>query len=128
LPSPGAAAGPSWVAAVGQGVGAEAPSGLEAVKDPVAELEPWPAEAARVRKGGAAWKVDRKGWSLGLVGRPSGAATVRVVSAEQEAAVTDLRRWVHQATYWLYAGAAAELRLTLPPGARALAGAGGGAP
>jgi hypothetical protein len=128
LSAPGAAAGASWVAVVGPGVRAEAPAGLAPVKDAAAELGAWPAEAARVRKEGAAWKAVREGWSLRLVGQPAGAATVRLVHAEQEAAVADLRGWVHQATYRLHAGAAAELRLTLPPGARLLAAAVDGAP
>jgi hypothetical protein len=121
--APGATAGPRWVAVLGQGVGAEAPPGLKPVKDVAAELQPWPAEAERVRKEGAAWRLVQDDAVLWLVGRLSGAATVQVLFAEQEAAVTDLRRWVHQATYWLHAGGAADLSVTLPAGARVLVAA-----
>jgi hypothetical protein len=48
---------------------------------------------------------------------------VRVLHAEQQAAVTDLRRWTHQGTYWLHAGSGADLQVTLPPGARLTAAA-----
>jgi hypothetical protein len=123
LSAPAAAAGPRWLAVLGQGVSAEAPPGLKPVKDAAAELRAWPAEAERVRKEGAAWRIIQDGAELRLVVRPSGAATVQVLYAEQEAAVTDLRRWVHQATYWVHAGGAADLALTLPPGARVLAAA-----
>jgi hypothetical protein len=106
----------------------ETTAGLVPVKDVPAELQAWPAEAARVRKEGTAWRVGKEGHSLRLLARPSGAAAVRVLYAEQEAALTDLRRWVHQATYWLYAGGAAEPRLTLPRGARLLGVAVDGVP
>ncbi len=121
LSAPGTAAGPHWLAVLGQGLRPETASGLAPVKDVMAELRAWPAEAVRVRKEGAAWRVVDGQGAVRLEAQPAGAATVRVLYAEQEAAVADLRRWTHQATYWLYAGRGAEPRLTLPTGARLLA-------
>jgi hypothetical protein len=123
LSAPGARAGPSWLAVLGNGVRAEGPVGLAAVKDPAAELRAWPAEAERVRKEGAAWRVAKDGGTLRLAGRAAGAAPAQILYAEQEAAVTDLRHWVHQATYWLATAGGADLPLMLPKGARLLAAA-----
>jgi hypothetical protein len=43
-----------------------------------------------------------------------------VLLNEQAAAVVDGRRWLHQAVYWLFGEGAADVRISLPPGASAL--------
>jgi hypothetical protein len=128
LSAPGAGAGPRWLAVLGRGLRPEAASGLVPVKDVPAELAAWPAEARRTYKEGTVWRIVKDGSALRLEARPAGEAAVRVLYADLEAAATDLRGWVHQATYWLYAGSGAEPRLTLPRGARLLATAVDGVP
>jgi hypothetical protein len=109
-----------WVAVAGRELRAEDPRGLQPVPEPTRTLAAWPAEAERVRRTGSAWKVQTPDWHLHLVPGAAGssAAPVRVVLAEQAAAVVDGRHWAHQATYWLYHEAGTDLTLTLPDGAR----------
>ncbi len=122
--APDAASMERWLAVLRRGLRAEAPAGLVPVpaRTVTAELGAWPAEAERVGREGTAWRAEADGWSLRLAGRPAEAApAVQVLYAEQEAAVADLRRWVHQATYWLHAGSGTDLPFKLPQGARLLA-------
>jgi hypothetical protein len=110
-----------WLAVTGDAVRAEEARGVERVGDADLARWPWPAEAERVRRAGQAWRVRQDGWALRLVpaGSPATPA-VQVTLAEQEAAVLDGRRWVHQATYTLFARAGADVHLSLPPRARLL--------
>ncbi|MCC6418931.1 MAG: hypothetical protein IT429_11910 [Gemmataceae bacterium] len=124
LTAPGADGEDRWVALVGPGAKAEGPRGLTAVKNVAGELAAWRATAERVRREGTAWRVTGADWSLPITTRSAVVPPpVQVLHVERQAAVTDLRRWLHQATYWLYAGKGAELQVALPKGARVLAAA-----
>jgi hypothetical protein len=109
-----------WLALARPDLVAEAPSGLAPAAHPVEALTAWPREADRLRRaGGSAWKVASDDWRLRL--RPSVAASetapVRLVLTEMTAAVVDGRRWSHQATFWIFHEAGADLRIQLPAGA-----------
>src|SRR5262249_873681 len=104
-----------WVA-IGEELRAAESQGLEPLKDlrglPLGELD----SGFGI---GSAWSVKTDNWRLVLVPRPTAAAPVQVLHAEQHAEVVDGRRWLHQATYLLHVRGG-ELRLTLPTGASLL--------
>jgi hypothetical protein len=111
-----------WVAVAGRELRAEDRRGVQPVAEPTRTLAAWPAEAERVRRIGSAWRVQAPDWHVHLVASATGAnpAPVQVVLAEQAAAVVDGTHWAHEATYWLYHEAGADLTLALPDGARVL--------
>jgi hypothetical protein len=112
-----------WVALAGPELRAEDAQGLSRTPDPVAALQPWPAVEEQVKRHrGAVWKVEADDWRLRLRAESPRAEDrlVQVFLAEYAAAVLDGCRWTHQATYWLYHEAGADLNLLLPDGARAL--------
>jgi hypothetical protein len=95
-------------------------SGREAAR----AVRPWPGAAERLRRaGGSVWRIQSERWRLRLQPRPAsaGSAPLRIELAEQTAALLDGRRWVHEATYWLFHEAGAALDVQPPEGARVLA-------
>ncbi|MBY0522421.1 MAG: hypothetical protein K2R98_03445 [Gemmataceae bacterium] len=113
-----------WLAVAGPELAAEAISGLMTASNAPDAIRAWPRDAERLRRaGGAAWHVLSDDWRLRL--RPRSAATrpspVQVLLTEHAMAVADGRRWIHQATYWLYHEAGTDLSVTLPTGASVLA-------
>jgi hypothetical protein len=118
----GAGAVRRWLAVAGPQLQAAEPRGLKAESDPLAVLTPWPQAADRLRRvGGRAWRAEpgAGAWGLQLRARPAEGDPLpaSVFLIEQSAAVPDGRRWVHQATYWLYHERGANLPVVLPPGA-----------
>jgi hypothetical protein len=91
------------VVALGKGLSAEGVSGLVTLANPTAALARWPRGAVRAVRGSRVWKVAAADWRLAVLPRDAGArsAPVDVLLAEQEAAVQDGARWLHQAVYWL---------------------------
>jgi hypothetical protein len=111
-----------WVAVAGDALKGQDPRGLTSVADPAAVLAWCPAEAERVRRAGAVWRVSAADWHLRLLPSPAaGSPPVQVFLAEQAAAVADGRQWAHQATYWLYQEAGTDLHVTLPAKATVVA-------
>ncbi len=111
-----------FLALIGPDVQGEAVQGLAVVKDFAEPLAKWPAAAKGLVPEGMVWRITQADWNLQVVPRaaplPSG---VQVLLAEQEAVVGDARRWVHQATFLVFAKGGADVRLSLPRGARLLA-------
>jgi hypothetical protein len=119
----GAAVRGRWVAVLGGDLRVEQVRGLRRVKD-AAELSRWPGEAALVHRHGSAWQAAGDDWHLGLALRPAAeSSAVTVVLAEQQAAVTDGRRWLHEGAYTLLAEGSTDLHVELPEGARLAAAA-----
>jgi hypothetical protein len=117
---PGVVARERLLAVAGAELAAEAPSGVRAVAATGPALRAWPGEAERLRRtGGSAWRVTAPDWRLRLVTRerPEGPAPLRVLLTERSAAVADDRRWLHQAVFWLWHEANADLAVTLPAAA-----------
>jgi hypothetical protein len=108
-----------WVAVTGRSLYAEDAKGLAQVTNVAGELPWWPAEADAIRRAGTAWKVIEEAWRLSLAPQAPLLAPVQLLSVEQEAALGDGQRWIHQASY-LLVGGPADLRLHLPAGARLL--------
>jgi hypothetical protein len=112
------------VAVVGRDLSAEGGRGISRISEGGRGLESWPVAASRLRsQDGAVWRVGADDWKLRLrlAGAPAAVQGVQVLLNEQTAAVLDGRRWLHQATYWLYHEAGAEVRARLPEGALLLA-------
>ena len=110
-----------WVAVTGSELSTEGGYGLAPVKDVAGLLPWWPVEAETLLREGTAWKVLADDWRLRLVAATATKAPpVQILSAEQEAALGDGRRWVHQAAYRLLVRGPSDLRLKLPAGARLL--------
>lgn len=110
-----------WLALAGSELHADAPVGLERVADLGKDLQPWNGgEPERLRRaGGTAWRVLSDQWILRL--RPRDLANmmpfVQVFLTERTAAIVDGKNWIHQARFWLYHDAGADLRLVMPAGA-----------
>jgi hypothetical protein len=67
------------------------------------------------------WEVRDPGWRLRMRAQPlSKLPGVELILVDQAAGVVDGQRWAHQASYWVHAERAAELRFGLPAGARLL--------
>lgn len=114
---PGMVARERLLAVAGAELAAEAPSGLRAIPQPGLALRAWPGEAERLsRAGGSAWRVTAPDWRLRLVTRerPEGPAPLRILLTERSAAVADGRRWLHEAAFWLWHEANADLTVALP--------------
>jgi hypothetical protein len=112
-----------WIAVAGSELAPEGASGLVEAPKPAEALQPWPREAERVRRThGTAWRIAADDWGLRLRPRTpaSRAAVVQVFLTEFAASVSNGQRWLHQATYWLYHEAGADLSVVLPPGATLL--------
>ncbi len=108
-----------WLALAGPGLTAADERGLRRLDRPPPAVRAWLHEWNGPAGAGPLWQAGPGPWHLRLHARPAaGAPRVRLVGAEQAAAVADGRRWLYRATYWLYAEAGADLRLTLPAGAR----------
>jgi hypothetical protein len=114
-----------WVAVAGADLAAEGVTGLSVVPDAInnKDLESWPREANRLRRaGGTVWKVSADDWRLRL--RPQipvpRTGAVQVFQTKYGASVTDQATWLHQATYWLYHEAGADLSFLMPAGATVL--------
>jgi hypothetical protein len=114
-----------WVAVAGRELRTDEFHDLQAVADPPAALRWWPAEAERVRRAGTAWEVGGKNWHVNLLPRNAlgSARSVQVFLCDRAATVVDGRRWIHQASYWLYHEAGRDLTLTLPDRSSVLAAA-----
>jgi len=111
-----------WLAVTGQGLQVEAGRGVEAVKKVVADLARWPDEARRTARTGSAWQIIGADWQVKLLpGSLAGTPQIQVLLSEQEAVLGDRGRWVHQGHFLIFARRGADLRLTLPAGARFLA-------
>jgi hypothetical protein len=113
-----------WVAIDARELGAEGPRALDPVGAAADWPATWPGAADRVRRaGGQAWKAPSADWTLRVVPRPAAAPTAsgQVAFTEQEAAVLDGHRWLHQATCWLYHEANTDLGVILPAGSAAVA-------
>jgi hypothetical protein len=108
-----------WLALAGPDLLADATSGLAVVSDLGQELQPWNGgEPDRLRRaGGTAWRVRTNDWQLRLRARDLSALMpfVQVFLTERTAAVVDGKSWIHQATFWLYHEAGADLRVIMPP-------------
>jgi hypothetical protein len=110
-----------WLATAGADVSAEGAGGLAPVTADA--LQWWPGDAERLRRaGGSAWQIKSDEWRLRLRQRSGGrAAPVEVFLTEHTTALPDGRRWISQATFWLYHEAGADLDVRLPDGAEILA-------
>jgi hypothetical protein len=110
-----------YLALAGTDFQGEPIQGLAPVSDVLTQLAKWPGEAKRLLQEGTAWQINRTDWSLQLKPRLIPVATgVQVLLAEQEAAVGDDARWIHQATFLLFAKAATDVHLALPEGSHLL--------
>jgi hypothetical protein len=114
-----------WVAVVRPELEATDPWGLVQVpeREAVAAFQTWPGQAERLRRVvGSVWRVQSERWQLRLQPRAAlvGPGLVQVVLAEQRAAVLDDRRWVHEASYWLFHEAGTALDIQLPAGSQVL--------
>jgi hypothetical protein len=71
-------------------------------------------------EGGVLFRVGAADWALRLLPRrsPEGTRPVRVALTEYGAAVVDGRRWIHEATLWLFHEANTDVSVVLPQGAR----------
>jgi hypothetical protein len=105
-----------WLAVAGPELLVEEARGLAVVPEGGQVLGRWPAVADRVRRaGGSAWKIAEADWRLRVRARGAAAAgPTQLFLAERAAAVLDGRQWTHQATYWLYHEAGADLSLLWP--------------
>jgi hypothetical protein len=115
-----AASSDSWLALLGPGLRAEEQRGLVAVADAASAVGRWSAVADSWRRsGGFVWKTSSSDWRLRLRTDPPlvESSPARLLFEEQAAAVLDGRRWLHQATYWLYQEAGTHLGILLPHGA-----------
>ena len=111
-----------FVALAGPDFQGQTIQGLAPVQDVPEQLAKWPAEAKRVLQEGTAWRITRADWDLQITRRLAPiAAGVQVLLAEQEAALADDGRWMHQATFLLFAKTSTDVHLALPQGARLLA-------
>jgi hypothetical protein len=115
-----------WLAVVQPELRTADPLGLEPLAGKVADaaLGYWPHALERQRLlGGGVWKIVSDRWRLRLQPRPVAAklTPVQVLLTEQAAALLDDRRWLHQATYWIFHETGTELKVRLPAGARLLA-------
>jgi len=111
-----------FLALAGPDFQGQAIQGLAPVQDIPEQLAKWPAEAKRLLQEGTAWRITRADWDLQVTRRLAPiAAGVQVLLAEQEAALADDGRWMHQATFLLFAKTSADVHLALPQGARLLA-------
>jgi hypothetical protein len=111
-----------WIVLAGNEPVADDVAGLAAA-DANHVLQSWPEELNRLRPLRlSAWEVTATDWRLRLRPRSgtAGAGPIHVFLAEHTAAVTDGRRWLHQARYWLSHESAATLPFNLPVGARVL--------
>ncbi len=109
-----------WLAVCGGELAGEAADGLTALADTVMLMKSWPNEAERLRRVGVAvWQVGESDWRLRLVLRQQlpGLTAVRVYLTERSARVTDGRRWLHEAVFWLRHEANTDLNITLPAAA-----------
>jgi hypothetical protein len=112
-----ATASDQWLAVIGAGLRIEEQHGLSAASDTSQALSHWPAEAESLRRqGGSVWKTDASDWKLLVrADLPSvESSPVRLFLDEQAAAIVDGRRWLHQATYWLYQESGTYLGIRLP--------------
>jgi hypothetical protein len=112
------------LAVCGPELATEAIGGLQAAADGPDALRSWPRDAERLRRaGGSAWRVTSDDWRMLLRLRSGGTrpTPVQLLLTEHAASVADGHRWIHQATYWLYHEAGADLNITLPEGAAVLA-------
>jgi hypothetical protein len=124
-----AIASEQWLVAIGPGLRPEEQRGLAEATGPEKGLDPlksqgltpipdrWPAVAdALHRLGGSVWKIDAPDWKLHLrADFPLvESSPVQVFLDEQAAAIVDGRRWLHQATYWLYQESGTHLGILLP--------------
>jgi hypothetical protein len=115
-----------WLAVARPELRTADPLGLEPLAGEAADraLSSWPHAMQRQRQvGGWVWQIASDRWRLRLQPRPVAAriTPVQVFLTEQAAALMDDRRWLHQATYWLFHEAGTELQVRLPAGARLLA-------
>jgi hypothetical protein len=118
-----------WLVVAEKELGHESQRKLESVADVAKMLENWPRAAAAITGSAvAAWKLPSTdastdpGWRMRLMPTSSGggrsAQTIRLFLAERSAAVTDGRRWLHEASYWLTHDASVKLSIALPAPAR----------
>jgi hypothetical protein len=115
-----AASSERWLAAVGQGLRPEEQRGLVPTADAASFQSRWPEAALRLRqRSGSIWRIDASDWKLRLrtdfplvESKPA-----QLLFDEQAAAIVDGRRWLHQATYWLYQESGTHLGVLLPDGA-----------
>jgi hypothetical protein len=107
---------------LGRELSAEGGRGITRIPDGIRGLANWPVAASHLRgEGGTVWKVNADAWSIHLrAASPTVVQGVQVLLNEQTVAVLDGRRWLHQAAYWLYHEAGAEVRVQLPLGAELL--------
>jgi hypothetical protein len=115
-----------WLAVAGPGLRTVDFSGLEPLTGEAADaaLRSWPRATGRQRQaGGSVWKITKDSWRLRLQPRAAAArlTAVQVFLTEQAAALMDDRRWLHQATYWIFHEAGTEFQARLPAGARLVA-------
>jgi len=111
-----------WLAVTGQGLQVEAGRGVEAAKKVLADLARWPDEARRIARAGSAWQIIGADWQVKLLPRSlADSPPIQILLSEQEAVLGDRGRWVHQAHFLIFARRGADLRLTLPTGARLVA-------
>jgi hypothetical protein len=110
-----------WLAVLGPDLTAGGDRGLVRVAMLDRELGRWFGKVGGAGKADA-WRIRTDRWQLRLRPQPAAtAAPVRMFLAEQAATVADGRRWIHEATYGLYAEAGANLRVDLPDSAAVLA-------
>ncbi len=131
----------SWLAVAGKGLVATGARGLALQPNLAATLAAWRSagladssarEAERLRRsGGKLWKVTSDAWGLRVgpaAGTVSETPMLRVPLAEQQSAVVDGQRWLHEASWWVeQTGPAGRsgggLTVTLPAAGKVLAAA-----
>jgi hypothetical protein len=117
----GAGAPERWLAVAGPDWVVEELRGLLSLPDLAEPLKLWTTALNHLRRvGGSAWKVTADDWKLrlGVRAAPVEAPSVQVFLDEQAAALSDGRRWLHQAAYWLRHRPGTDLNVQLPVGAR----------
>jgi hypothetical protein len=104
-----------WLEVDGQELAAEEVHGLAGVGGPPATL----AAPSRARPAARrhTWLVAAGDWRLRLRPHLPAGTSARLLWTERTDAVTDGRRWVHQAVYRLLAAAGTDLHFQLPAGA-----------
>jgi hypothetical protein len=111
-----------FLALVGPDFLGEPLRGLVPVKDIPNQLAKWPMEAKRIIQEGTVWLITDKDWNLAIEPQVERiAAALQVLLSEEETMLGEDGRWIHQATFLIFAKSGTNVHLALPRDSRVLA-------